>query len=206
MPPTRASGSAGFQPARRGILPRRLRARLREGVSRALATFRAAGRQDAGQCGLEARAPQDPSSALRQRIFDPALPRDVSLPDYLPMKHLLPLTLTLLISLTARAAIKAGFTERDITPEVGMEVPGGYGKSFSKRIHDPCKARIAVFDDGQKRVALIGIDALGVPRWLVLEARAKIQERCGIPGEAVMIAASHSHSSGPVGMVQKGEY
>ncbi len=123
------------------------------------------------------------------------------------MKRLLPLCLALLsLPFAARAGIKAGFTERDITPEIGMEVPGGYGKSFSKRIHDPCKARIAVFDDGKKRVALIGVDALGVPRQLVLEVRAKIQERCGIPGEAVMIAASHSHSSGPVGMVQKGEY
>src|SRR5215213_3507823 len=122
------------------------------------------------------------------------------------MNRLLPLCLALLLPLAARAGVQAGFAERDITPAVGMEVPGGYGKNFSKRIHDPCKARIAVFSDGQKRVALVGVDALVVPRQLVLEVRAKIQERCGIPGEAVMIGASHSHSSGPVGMVQKGEY
>jgi neutral ceramidase len=120
---------------------------------------------------------------------------------------LLPVCLALLsLCLSARAGIKAGFTERDITPEIGMEVPGGYGKSFSKRIHDPCKARIALFDDGAKRVVLVGLDALVIPRQLVLEVRAQIQERCGIPGDAIMIAASHSHSSGPVGMVLKGEF
>jgi len=119
------------------------------------------------------------------------------------------LTLTLLTAAaltTARAEFKAGFAERDITPEVGMEVPGGYGKSFSKRIHDPCKVRAAVFDDGKQRVALVGVDALIIPRAVVLAARAKIKERCGIPGDAVLVGASHSHSSGPIGMIQPGEY
>lgn len=108
--------------------------------------------------------------------------------------------------LAAFGALKAGFAERDITPDVGMEVPGGYHKVFSKKIHDPCKARIAVFDDGSHRVALVGLDALIVPRSLVLEVRRLIQEKCGIAPASVVIGASHSHSSGPVGMVQPHEY
>lgn len=111
-----------------------------------------------------------------------------------------------LVASFAHAGIKAGFAECDITPAVGMEVPGGYGKSFSKKIHDPCKARACVFDDGQKKVALVGLDALVVPRVLVVEARTLIAKRCGIAPEAVMIGASHSHSSGPLGMVLPGEF
>ena len=115
-------------------------------------------------------------------------------------------TLATIFTFTAHAEFLAGFAERDITPEVGMEVPGGYGKALSKRIHDPCKVRVAVFDDGKREVALVGLDALIVPRTLVLEARKRLQERCKLPLDAVMIGASHSHSSGPLGMTQPGEY
>ena len=106
--------------------------------------------------------------------------------------------------LRAAGGFKAGFAEADITPDIGMEQPGGYGKVFHKSLHDPCKVRAAVFDDGSRRAALVGLDALMVPRALVLAARRRIEAKCGI--HAVLIGASHSHSSGPLGMIQPGEY
>ena len=109
-----------------------------------------------------------------------------------------------LLTLTANAAIRTGFAERDITPEVGMEVPGNYGKVFSTRIHDPCKVRASVFDDGKQRVALVGIDALFIGREMTLEVRKAVREKCGI--EHVLIGASHSHSSGPIGIGKPGEW
>jgi neutral ceramidase len=102
--------------------------------------------------------------------------------------------------------LRVGFAECDITPAIGMEQPGGYGKAFHRTIHDPCKVRAVVFDDGRSRVALVGVDALMVPRHLIDAVRAEIQKRCGIAPGAVMIGASHSHSSGPTGMVQPGEF
>lgn len=104
------------------------------------------------------------------------------------------------------ALMKVGFAETDITPEIGMEQPGGYDKSFHESLHDPCKVRAVVLDDGKKRVALIGIDALGIFRPLVEKVRKEIHARCGISPDAIMIGASHSHSSGPTCMVQPGEY
>ena len=102
--------------------------------------------------------------------------------------------------------VKAGFAERDITPEIGMEQPGGYGKAFHQKLHDPCKVRAAVFDDGGKRVALVGIDSLIVPRELVLKVRAAVKDKCGIEPGAVLIGASHTHTGGPLGMVQAGQF
>jgi hypothetical protein len=106
----------------------------------------------------------------------------------------------------AEPVIKAGFAERDITPTIGMEQPGGYGKAFHRSFHDPCKVRVALFDDGKTKVVLVGLDALVVPRQVVLNARAEIEKACRIPGQAVMIGASHSHSSGPIGMILPGQF
>lgn len=101
---------------------------------------------------------------------------------------------------------KAGFAEKDITPDIGMEQPGNYGKSYHRSFHDACKVRAVVFDDGKKKVALVGLDLLFVTRNIVQETRAEIYKRCGISPDAIMIGASHSHSSGPIGMGEPGDY
>jgi predicted neutral ceramidase superfamily lipid hydrolase len=100
------------------------------------------------------------------------------------------------------ARLKAGFAERDITPELGMEQPGGYGKAFHRSFHDACKVRAAVFDDGATRVALVGIDALMVPRRLVQDVRDAVHKRCGIaPGPtAITLPPSISTVTGPTGV------
>jgi neutral ceramidase len=103
-------------------------------------------------------------------------------------------------------AFRAGFAERDVTPDLGMEMMGNYGKEFGTSIHDPCKVRAAVFDDGRTRVALVGLDALMIHRDSVERVRKAIEERCGIPAGSVLLGASHSHSSGPVGWVMPGEF
>ena len=76
-------------------------------------------------------------------------------------------------SLGRGAGIKAGFAERDITPDIGMEQTSTYYKAYHRTFHDPCKVRVADFDDGNQKIALVGIDALLVPRLVVLQARAE---------------------------------
>jgi hypothetical protein len=101
---------------------------------------------------------------------------------------------------------KVGFAERDITPEIGMEAPGGYGKAYHQTIHDPCKVRASVFDDVKTRVALIGIDALGIRRDSVERVRKAVEAKTGIAAGSILIGASHSHSSGPCCWIMPDEY
>lgn len=109
-----------------------------------------------------------------------------------------------------QTGLRAAFVEKDITPEIGMEQPGGYGKRFHRTLHDPCKARIGLFHDGDlkqgKTVAVVSIDALIIRKPQVQAARTRIEKATGIPAEHILIHATHSHSSGPMGMVLPGEY
>jgi neutral ceramidase len=107
---------------------------------------------------------------------------------------------------SAAPPLNVGFAERDITPEIGMEQPGGYGKAYHRVFHDPCKVRAAVFDDGKTRVAIVGIDSLFIRHATVAAIRDAVSKRCGIAPEAVLIAASHTHAGGPTGFFLPGEF
>ena len=91
----------------------------------------------------------------------------------------------------------------EITPP--LEVPY---LSFAPRhqafasVHDPLFARALVVSDGEKRGAVITAEAigfinsvLGEGRNFTAEVRAEVERRTGIPGEGVMLAAAHVHSS-----------
>lgn len=95
--------------------------------------------------------------------------------------------------------MKAGFHIADITPALGMETPGGYGKAYVRQIHDPLKVRAAVLDDGREMLAFVGLDTCLFQSPVIRDQiREGVTQGCGIPGDHVLLAASHTHSGGPL--------
>ena len=107
-------------------------------------------------------------------------------------RFLLFVVLILVPPLTAHAELRVGFGEADITPELkeGKAVLlAGYGQNRkATAVHDPIMARAVVLHDGERKIALVCADVVGVMLPAVREVRAKLK---GF--DFVMVSATHNH-------------
>ncbi len=94
-------------------------------------------------------------------------------------------------------AMKAGFATACITPPPGKDIPGLFERRLALGVHDDLYVRAAALDDGAK-IALVQVDAIVVPETVVKQARKEAQRLCGIPAANCFIAATHTHSGGPL--------
>jgi len=89
------------------------------------------------------------------------------------------------------SALRAGVAKSDITTE-----------AEGVRINDPLYAKALVMDDGTTKLAIIAMDvtAIGgigeVGDDFLPQLRARIENELGIPGEHVLVNASHNHPPG----------
>ncbi|HEY8744843.1 MAG TPA: hypothetical protein VIU62_17275 [Chloroflexota bacterium] len=104
--------------------------------------------------------------------------------------------------------MRVGFHTADITPALGMEQPGGYGKSYITAIHDPLKVRAAVLEQDGTALALVGIDTCALPfaPSFMARIRREVEQACGIPGANLLLGASHTHSGGPLSWYDPAEF
>jgi hypothetical protein len=96
--------------------------------------------------------------------------------------------------------LQVGFGREDITPSPGMSMPGSFARRGGKGVHDRCLAVACIVHDGTTPIALVGTDTLIIERGTVDAARRQIQKDTKIPGDNVLIGASHTHSGGPCGI------
>jgi neutral ceramidase len=94
--------------------------------------------------------------------------------------------------------LKVGFGVADITPDAGASIPGGFRPTPAKGVRDPLFAVACVITDGSAPVALVGLDALVIGKSTVRRARERIERNTQIPPTHVLVAASHTHTGGPI--------
>jgi hypothetical protein len=94
--------------------------------------------------------------------------------------------------------VRAGWAKTPITPPIDTALAGYYvaegRRTGARSIHDDLYAKALVFEHDATRGALITTDLVAIPASLTAAVRGIIAERTGIPGECVMVSASHNHS------------
>ncbi|MEQ1861917.1 MAG: neutral/alkaline non-lysosomal ceramidase N-terminal domain-containing protein [Chthoniobacteraceae bacterium] len=107
----------------------------------------------------------------------------------------LSLIIFILLSFTAFAGeFKVGAAQVDITPPDGTPMGGYYKFRAVGGLLDPLYAKTIVVEQDGARAAFVVLDLSGTTRPLVAAARKLIAEQCGLPGDRVMISATHTHT------------
>ena len=97
--------------------------------------------------------------------------------------------------------LRIGFSKNDITPRVGVEL-AGFGPfrcRHSIGVRDRLWARAMAMEQNGAAMILVSCDLVGVTLPLTNRVRELVALHTGLPGDAVMIACSHTHSGPSLG-------
>jgi neutral ceramidase len=104
------------------------------------------------------------------------------------------------------AVLRAGAYAQDVTPQrFPISVNGGMADRKATSAHDPLHARCLVLDDGTTKLALVVVDSCMIPQEIVDAAKARAEKQTGIPGQNILISATHTHTAPTVAGVFQSE-
>jgi len=117
----------------------------------------------------------------------------------LPKALLLSATLLCgVLTFPAQAELRAGVAYTDVTPPVGTP-SAGYGARAGagmEGVHDPLLATALVIDNGEKQIALLGVDHLGYTSQMVDAVRALLRAEEATADVELYLGSSHTHAGG----------
>ncbi|HVW38522.1 MAG TPA: hypothetical protein VHB99_14505, partial [Pirellulales bacterium] len=100
---------------------------------------------------------------------------------------------------------KAGAAKRKVTPPIWVPYLTSSGNGTNapfSGVHDDLYARAVVYDNDEAAVAVLAVDSLGYDnsilgphRNFTRELRERVAKKTGLKLEAIMLAASHTHSA-----------
>jgi hypothetical protein len=96
---------------------------------------------------------------------------------------------------SAPAQLRVGFGRRTINPDMSKPVwvAGFAHNRAATRIHDDLKAVATVIDDGEHRVGIVALDAIGFFHDEVLAVRRSLPSSARL--DYVVVASTHNHSA-----------
>jgi len=95
--------------------------------------------------------------------------------------------------------LHCGLYEVDITPALGMEMPGHFRLRRADGILERLYAYAAYFEnDAGEKIVIVTCDVISIPDEPAMKTRTEIARDLDMPVSAVMLCATHTHYGGPV--------
>ena len=91
---------------------------------------------------------------------------------------------------------KAGFSRTDITPPLGVFMPGYYEARHAKEVLDPLQINCVAFNDGKKTALIMQFDTEALSDFVANGMRDAIVKATGVDRDAILLHASHTHDGG----------
>lgn len=102
------------------------------------------------------------------------------------------------ISSAAEPSLSAGASQIDISPpQFPVIRNGGFLQATDDTVADPLHARALVLSEETSgtRIAIAIVDSCMIPRTMCDAIKTAVTEKCGIPRDHIVIAATHTHSA-----------
>ncbi|HAZ19692.1 MAG TPA: hypothetical protein DCY75_05915 [Clostridiales bacterium] len=90
--------------------------------------------------------------------------------------------------------LKAGFCRLDVSPPLGIDMPGYYERRCSKGFHDPLTVTAIALDNGEEKAVLFTVDAIGITMPMQDKMKQAVALRCAMSEHGVFIACTHTHT------------
>lgn len=89
--------------------------------------------------------------------------------------------------------LRAAFAEVDVTPAPGLPLCGMPYVQVATGVHWPLHGRIALLDDGERRVAIAVLDASALKPSTAAAWRAALAAAGGLAADDVLLSCTHTH-------------
>ncbi len=101
-------------------------------------------------------------------------------------------------------AIRAGAAQRAITPPVGGCLEGYFHERIAQRVRDDLFCRAVVLEGSGGRLAIIACDLICFATDFATAVRQLVSETTGIPQDAILLCATHTHTGPTMGLIDAG--
>ena len=120
------------------------------------------------------------------------------------MKKILTMTVALAGAVTLFAGeFMAGYAKTDITPPLGVYMPGYYKSRFAKKVLDPMEVVCIALSDGKNKAVVMQLDTEALSDFVAEDMIDAVVKATGLDRNAIILHASHTHDGGNLAIWSK---